>query len=65
MFITELCWRHPVKLLDLRNVHFGGDQHTWDVALHVVLLSKKKWDKEGKLELRESALPICTRTQIC
>lgn len=41
VFITELRWSHPVELLDLRKVHLGGDQHTWDVALHVVLLSKK------------------------
>lgn len=41
MFITELSWGHPVELLDFRKVHLGGDQHTWDFALHVVLLSEK------------------------
>lgn len=43
VFITELGWSHPVELLDLGKVHLGGDQHTWDGALHVVLLSDK-WD---------------------
>lgn len=42
VFITKLCWSHPMKLLDLRKVHLGGDQNTWDVVFHVVLLRKKK-----------------------
>lgn len=41
VFITEFCRSHAVELLDLSEVHFGGDQNTWDVAFHVVLLSKK------------------------
>lgn len=41
VFITEFCWSHAVELLDLCKVHFGGDQNTWDVAFHVVLLSAK------------------------
>ena len=48
VFITELGRSHPVELLDFRKVHLGGDQHTWDVALHVVLLSNTL-DKEVKL----------------
>lgn len=52
VFITELCRSHSMKLLDLRKVHLGGDQHTRDVALHVMLLSKN-WDKERKLQLSE------------
>lgn len=55
MFITELCWGHPVELLNFRKVHLGGDQNTWDVALHVMLLSKKQ-DKEQQLELREERI---------
>lgn len=50
MFITELCWSHPVELLDLGKVHLGGDQHTWDVALHVVLLIKKRDRVRTKVE---------------
>lgn len=41
VFITELCWCHPVELLGFRKVHLGSNQDTWDVALHVVLLHKR------------------------
>lgn len=46
-----------MKLLDLRKVHLGGDQNTWDVVFHVVLLSKKKAKSDNfSLERRESTL---------
>lgn len=62
MFITELCWSHPVRLLDLRKVHLGGDQHTWDVALHEVLLSKT-WGQRVKtsVERKENLLCLSVR----
>lgn len=42
VFIAELCWSHPMELFRLREVHFRGDQNTWDVAFHVMLLRKRQ-----------------------
>lgn len=41
VFVAELCRCHPMELLHLGEVYLGGHQHTWDVALHVVLLRKR------------------------
>ncbi|TNN42769.1 hypothetical protein EYF80_047028 [Liparis tanakae] len=57
VFVAELGGSHPVGLLDLGEVRLGGHQHTWDAALHEVLLSNR-WGEGQKtsVEERESSL---------